>query len=395
MSYKDLKIAETLVKSPYEKMLAACLKSRDAADYAVIEEIYRQCQEQRLFEFAKEHSCASIVAARLQAMNKSTPKWNTELDEWKYRLLQRFDELDALAAALKSEGIPVIALKNAGIARGIYPHPEECPMGDFDVLVRKSDFERAHEVVMKSGFSFGFRAENTIEEEGVKAGLISGGTEYKKELADDILWLELQWRPVAGRWIAPEVEPCADDLFKTALSIDGTDVLLQDPVANLLQVSLHTAKHSYVRAPGFRLHSDVDRIVRAYPKLDWDEFIRRAKAMHVTVSVFFSLAIPASMLDTPIPEQVLDALEPPKYQRDFLFRCIKDAGLFHPAAHKFSRPKYLAFTAMLFDSPRACMKSAFPSREYMKAHYGLTSDSQLAMCYAKRFAGLIFKRVKT
>ncbi len=395
MSYKELKIAETLVKTPYEKLLTACLTAREAADYEKIHALYKQCQERKLYEFSQEHECTSIVAARLQHMNLSTPQWDSALDNWKYRLSQRFEVLDVLAAALKAENIPVIALKNAGIARGIYPHPEECPMGDFDVLVKKSDFERAHKVVMEQGFSLGFRAENTIEEEGVQAGLISGGTEYKKELSDDILWLELQWRPVAGRWIAPEVEPVADDLFKTALPIEGTDVLLQDPVSNLLQVSLHTAKHSYVRAPGLRLHTDVDRIVRAYPKLNWDEFVLRVQSMKVAVSVFFSLAISAEILGTPIPDDVLDALEPPKVQRDFIFRCIRQAGLFHPLEHKFSRPKYLAFTAMLFDSPKACLKSAFPSSEYMKQHYGLTSSTQLPGCYIKRFASLIFKRVRT
>ena len=50
---------------------------------------------------------------------------------------------------------------------------------------------------------------------------------------------------------------------------------------------------------------------------------------------------------------------------------------------------------MLFDSPKACMHSAFPSPAYMKNLYGLKSDAQLPLCYAKRFAGLILKRVKT
>ena len=390
-------IYDRLVKTPYEKLLVACLVSRDAADLATIDALYRECQERRLFEFAQEHECASIVASRLKALNKLTPQWNNAIDEWKYRLSQRFEALDALAAALKAEGIPLIALKNAGIARAIYPYLEECPMGDFDVLVKKSDFVRAHEIVMKEGFDLGFRAENTIEEEGVQAGLLSGGTEYKKDLTDDKLWLELQWRPIAGRWIAPEVEPLADDLFQTAMAVDGTDVMILDPVSNLLQVCLHTAKHSYVRAPGLRLHTDVDRIVRAYPDLDWNAFLTRIRDMRVQVSVYFSLAIAAAILKTPVPVGVLEDIreEMPHYQHDFLLNSIEKAGLFHPLARKFSRPKYLAFTAMLFDSPKACLHSAFPSPEYMKSHYHLKSGAQLPVCYAKRFLHLIFKRVRT
>ncbi|MBR4986071.1 MAG: nucleotidyltransferase family protein [Proteobacteria bacterium] len=395
MDKKLAQIAERLVKTPYEQMLVKCLVAREAADLEAIDAVYKQCQERRLYLFAEEHECASIVAARLQALGKSSPQWDYALDDWKYRLSQRFEALDALATALKAEGIPLIALKNAGIARGIYRHPEECPMGDFDVLVRRSDFVRAHEVVMKEGFRLGFRAEETIEEEGVQAGLVSGGTEYVKDLADDALWLELQWRPVAGRWIAPEVEPDADELVDRSLEIEGSDIRLLDPVMNLVQVTLHTAKHSYVRAPGLRLHTDVDRIVRAYPDLDWDAYLERVRAMRVTVSVYFSLAIPAALFGTPVPGRVLEALCPPAFQHDFLFRSIERAGLFHPLAHKFGRLQYLAFAAMLFDSPKSCMHSAFPSPAYMRNLYGLKSDSQLPMCYAKRFAGLILKRVKT
>jgi len=258
---------DQLVKTPYEKMLVSCLVSRDASNLETIYSHYAQCNERRLFEFAQEHEAASIVAMRLEALGKTSPMWQQAADNWKYRLTQRFEKLDALATALKAEGIPLIALKNAGIARAIYPYPEECPMGDFDTLVKKSDFRRAHEVVMKLGYELGFRAENTIEEEGVEAGLLSGGTEYRMELTDDIMWLELQWRAIAGRWISPEIEPSAESLFETAMSVEGSDIKILDPESNLLQVCLHTAKHSYVRAPGLRLHTDVDRIVRRIQRL--------------------------------------------------------------------------------------------------------------------------------
>ena len=268
-------------------------------------------------------------------------------------------------------------------------------MGDFDVLVKKSDFVRAHEIVMKQGFSFGFRAEQTIEEEGVEAGLLSGGCEYKMDLADDVLWLELQWRPIAGRWISPEVEPKAEELIETSLEIEGSDLRLMDPVSNLLEVTLHTAKHSYVRAPGLRLHTDVDRIVRAYPELDWSAFVERVKSMHVKTPVYFSLLIPRAVLDTPIPDDVLESLKPGKNQFNFVFNSICKAGLFHPMRSKFSRPRYLAFAAALFDSPHDCFKSAFPSAKYMREHYQLSSSVQLPGAYIKRFANLIFRRVKT
>ncbi len=386
---------DQLVKTPYEKMLVSCLVAREAANLETIYSNYTQCNERRLFEFAQEHEVASIVAMRLEALGKTSPMWQQAADDWKYRLTQRFEKLDQLASALKAENIPVIALKNAGIARAIYPYPEECPMGDFDTLVKKSDFRRAHEIVMGLGYSLGFRAKVTIEEEGVEAGLLSGGTEYRMDLTDDIMWLELQWRSIAGRWIAPEIEPTAESLFETALSVEGSDLKILDPESNLLQVCLHTAKHSYVRAPGLRLHTDVDRIVRAYPAINWERFAERVESMRVKTAVYFSLYLPFILFNTPIPEDILKRLEPSKCQREFLMHRIIKGGLFHPLEHKFSRPAYLAFTAALFDSPKACLRTAFPSAEYMKSHYGITSNVMLVPAYAKRFANLLFKRVKT
>lgn len=386
---------KSLVNGPLESMLLACLVARDAADLDEISVLYAKCNDKKLFDFAQEHECASIVAARLMALKKSSPKWEKALNDWKYCLNQRLRVLDELATLFKAEGIPLIALKNAGIARAIYPYPEECPMGDFDVLVTKADFARAHHLLLKAKYVLAFRVQNTIEEEGLEAGLLSGGTEYSYDLGDDVLWLELQWRSVAGRWISPELEPKAEDLFKTAIPVDGSDILIQDPVSNLLQVCLHTAKHSYVRAPGLRLHTDVDRIVRAYPELDWSSFVEKVEQMRVKTAVYYSLLIPAELLRTPIPSEVLEALRPLKVQDRLIRRALKKAGLFHPHAPKFSRLAYLAFTASLFDSPVACLHSAFPSPAYMQAHYGATSKLELPGLYAKRFANLIFRRVKT
>src|SRR5436189_4945681 len=46
------------------------------------------------------------------------------------RLTNYMTELDHVAERLAEEQIPLVALKNAGIARGIYPCPGCCPMGD-------------------------------------------------------------------------------------------------------------------------------------------------------------------------------------------------------------------------------------------------------------------------
>ncbi len=257
-----------------------------------------------------------------------------------------------------------MALKNGGIARGIYPCPGCVPMGDLDVLIEKRRFRKAHEILLRDGYHFEFRS--PLEEADLEAAEAGGGAEYWKILPDGRkLWLELQWRPVAGRWIQPDQEPPADELIARSISITDSAVRLLSPEDNLLQVALHTAKHTYVRAPGFRLHLDVERIVCAYPNLDWDLFVERVRKLRVKTAVYFSLLIPHELFGTPIPENILSSLRPPGWKERLIIRWLGRVGLFNPKEKKFSKPGYILFNMLLYDDIQGLLRGIFPSREWM------------------------------
>lgn len=349
MSYLDLHIAQELVQSPYEKCLVACLVAKDAADLPQIDALYKKCQDLRLFQFAQIHECASIVAARLQALGKSSPRWDNELDTWKYRLHQRFERLEGLATALKHENIPFMAIEEAGIARGIYRHDAECPMDDLAGLVRKDDFRRAHEIVMDLGYALENSATKPMEEL-VDEGFLRGELDYAQELADDVLSLKLRWHPLGRSGICADIDACADEWFREAIKMPPSDMAILAPEDNLLQVALRTASLAYVRAPGIRIHADVDRIVRGVGAFDWSLWLEKVRKMRATTAVFFSLAIPRAIFETPIPDEVLDALEPPKFRRNALFSCLKKAGIFHPSRAKFPFFRDLMFRFMICDA---------------------------------------------
>ena len=117
-------------------------------------------------------------------------------------------ELDSVALLLSNSQIPLVALKNSGITRGLYPYYGACPMGDIDVLVRRSDFRKAHELLIANGYKMKFRS--PLETENLEVAERHGGAEYSVDLpSGEHLWFELQWRPVAGRWIRPDQEPDA------------------------------------------------------------------------------------------------------------------------------------------------------------------------------------------
>ena len=49
-------------------------------------------------------------------------------------------------------------IKNSGIARALYPFLGASPMGDLDVLVDKTDFRNAHQILLDYGYLMKFRS---------------------------------------------------------------------------------------------------------------------------------------------------------------------------------------------------------------------------------------------
>jgi hypothetical protein len=301
--------------------------------------------------------------------------------------------LDRVAAALAEAGIPLVALKNSGIARGIFPELAGCPMGDVDVLVDPKHFRSAHAILLELGYRLDSRS--PLEAGDFDEVERHGGTEYIYLLPDKTtLWLELQWRPVAGRWIRPDQEPTAGELIARSAPIQGTAVRLLAVEDNLLQVCLHTAKHSFIRAPGFRLHTDVDRIVRRCP-INWHAFVSRVKSLQVCTAVYLSLRIPAELLKTPVPGWVLNALCPGQRKAAFMLRWLVRAGLFDPDRRKWSKGGYIAFNLMLYDGWRGIWRGAFPAASWMQQRYEIKRRWTLPWWYGRRIVDLVFRRANT
>ncbi|MDH3648124.1 MAG: nucleotidyltransferase family protein [Saprospiraceae bacterium] len=318
--------------------------------------------------------------------------WLARYEEVAQKTQTLVNELDKVAELLSDKGISVIALKNAGIVRAIYPNHACSPMGDIDLLVAKKDFKQAHNCLVSDlRYTFEFRSD--LEEENLEEAFLDGGTEYFKDVGSIRVWLELQWRPIAGRWIQPHLEPDGDELIERSLPIEGSDARVLCPVDNLLQVCLHTAKHSYCRAPGFRLHSDVDRIVR-FSEIDWSDFLTEVCKLHVQTAVYYSLLIPKVLLKTPIPDDIVQALRPPGWKRRMLEGLLDRAGLTNQTKKKFSRVGYIRFNLLLYDSFGDLLTGVFPSTAEMKKRYQFASNLLIPIYHIKRIYSLLFKRAR-
>jgi hypothetical protein len=355
--------------------------------------LWSRVNEESLFRHAQVDEVASHIAYILKSSNlKYASFWDKEYQEVNQRVSVLMHVLDEVGTKLKENNIEIVALKNAGIAKAIFKNNACSPMGDLDLLVRSKDFRNAHEIILKDlGFTFEFRSE--FEEEDLEEAFRGGGTEYFKMVDGYKVWLELQWRPIAGRWIQPHNEPNGDMLMDKSIGVENSNIRILAPEDNLLQVALHTAKHSYVRAPGYRLHSDVDRVVR-FQSINWNEFEDKVCHLELKTAVYFSLFFAKQLLETPIPETVLIKLKPVWYRRKSIHFFLKKAGLYNQNKKKFTKIGYIIFNLSLYDSLKENLKAIFPPFDSLKIKYPIKNKWSLPYFYILRIKDLVFKRAK-
>ncbi len=376
-----------------EEFMVKVLTHRDYLDCERVRWLHQTIGDQEIYELCEQNKIGSIAADALSkcyGWRKLARRWQKVYQDVDARTGRYILEMENAATLLASHNIPLVALKNSGITKKLYPYYGASPMGDVDVLVRKSDFRQAHKTLVEHGYTLKFRS--PLEEENFDKAEQGGGAEYAVTLSDgEILWFELQWRPVAGRWIRPDQEPDSHDLMERSVQIKGSNVRILSPEDNLLQVALHTAKHSYVRAPGFRLHTDVDRIVRS-ENINWDFFEQIVCASQVKTAVFFSLALAHDLLGTPIPLDLMDRIKPVAWKQRLMVRWLMRVGLFDPDGKKWGRLGYIVFVALLYDDTKGLLRGIFPKVSSINDYYSNKSKALIPLLYIRRIIEIIMRR---
>ncbi len=359
-------------------------------------ELYEQIEDLIIFKAAKKNLVDSIIGFRLiekYGEVNISPHWVNSYKSTNEKIASYLEELDRVAGIFSKDGIPLVALKNSGIVKAIYPYPGLVPMGDVDTLVKRSDFIHAHKILIQNGYEIA--TPNQYHVADVNVGFRTGGSEYKTILPNgQQLWFELQWRPVEGRFLRSDQEPDGTSLVDRSIAIKGTKLRILSPEDNLLQVCLHTAKHSYVRAPGFRLHLDADRIICGQ-NINWDLFIKNVIDHQVETPTYFSLYIPKILFNTNIPIEVLNQIKPSRVKVYIISKWINKVGIFNPNEGKFGKASYIIWTTLLYDNLLGLIKFIFPNPNWLKNYYGYNNIFFSPYFYLKRIFELLFHRVKT
>lgn len=362
--------------------------ARSEGERSAIRSLHEKLGPARTTLVAQKNLCEPMVAHGLADAGICGSPW----DEWHARSSERIGRLMALLDEIAERGarigIPVVALKNGSIARALHPCPGCVPMGDLDLLVLRADYVRMHEELLAMGFAVVSGGAKTA---GIDAGLREGGTDYALSVGGETYAVDLQWRAVSGRWLRADQEPRGHDLIARSVGIPGTAARMLAPLDNLIQVALHTAKHTYCRAPGFRLHLDVDRLVH-HTVIDWPAFVESVQRLGVGTAVFMSLSVARGLFGTPVPDPVLQRLDPGAARRRLLYGWLGRVSVFDPERPKFTRLGQLIFQTALCDGANGLWRTFFPSAPEMRERHGAApGGTGLLVGYGRRLADVMLR----
>lgn len=195
--------------------------------------------------------------------------------------------------ALAAEGTVPVLLKGYGLALRYYPEPLLRATSDVDVLVGREQVARAR---------------GALERLGLRAR--GEGHEHHLELAGPAGLVELHHRALSGWGLVLE----AEGLLARAEpgEVEGRAVRYLRAEDELPYLALHASNHLLQRLAWL---FDLKLLVRARPGLDWAEVVAQAQGAGWGPAVWYALEAARRLVGAAVPEQVLQALAPPLWQR--------------------------------------------------------------------------------
>ncbi|MCC7353731.1 MAG: nucleotidyltransferase family protein [Anaerolineae bacterium] len=254
---------------------------------------------------AAEHGVAPLLFQRLQALSSTVrvpaSAMNTLRDLYADSMLRGMQihrSLHQLLSMFRRGGIPIIVLKGAHLAQLIYKNVALRPMIDVDILVRKANLPRVHEMLLAMGYNVS----------GSQAQLEKEHFHYIYSPPDDGIGVEVHWNIQQ-----PTFQIDVDGLWERALpaSIAGVEVLVLSREDLLLHLCLHVSSHHLYSWFGLRAICDISETIHHYgDQIDWHVIQERSREWKASNSVYLTLLLARKLLDTAVPDSVLRGIKP-------------------------------------------------------------------------------------
>jgi hypothetical protein len=287
--------------------------------------------------------------------------------------------LGKVIAGFRDAGIPVIVLKGALLAKTLYPSPGLRYMSDLDLLVRFHDFRDALNLLKQMGW-----VPNRIRGKEQLLETI-GGTDTEESwqmgewtfLNPKGCFIDLHWHLIPYVWLRHVFRINMDAVWQDAVLL--TDQNLQgasglSSVQTLSYLCLLLAQEGLNHLRGLL---DIDQFVRkstAFQNWSWDGFTYYTRKWRIRSAAFHALYFSRSLFNTPVPETVLDALDPGLAARARVAVFIRPQDLLiYPSSAPGTRYTGLVKLALadhITDLVGLLAKFVIPDIRYRKQRYG-------------------------
>lgn len=259
-------------------------------------------------------------------------------------------ELVKLFNIFTASGISVIAYKGPTIAALIYGNLALRRFSDLDIIVRKSDFERAKNLLVSDGYEPQLNIAAARQSDFLRVNYVQ---QFNR--ADGRAIVELHW-DVAPRNFAFDFD--MSSLWQRTIEIEllGQKVLMPCPEDLLLLLCVHGTKDLWER---FEWIVGVAELIRVTPSLDWQRILQEARRTSSTRMLFLGLALSQDILAADLPKEIIEDIRADE-SVERLLQIVKERLFIvdKPYGLGFRVPFHLKARERLSDRVRYCARLA-------------------------------------
>jgi hypothetical protein len=357
-----------------DRLLLACVKGR--WDAQAREEV-RQIVDENDVDWdgfcvqVGKHSMAPLIYHTLRDDDTILPLWVKEkLQSAYYQSARRntllYQELDQIVHVLNDAKIPVILLKGAALAIGVYGNIALRPMADIDLLVRKENMSRTEELFLEHGYEIHDHADSYLRHATFTRE--DSGWPCRVEVHRHMVSSAYYRRSIPEKWLWPD---------PIEVIIDNASSLRLSPDAAIFHASLHVLDHIAIESTLLWLW-DIVEISQCHD-IDWDTLADRTIKFKIVLPIRSMLLECKELLDLPIPDDVLERM------------FALGAGFLEKKAYQFCLSPVRSSAGKTFldlfageglsGRFRLLSSRLFPSRDYMMARYSIRNARLVPLYY--------------
>lgn len=222
------------------------------------------------------------------------------------RNARAYGQLREVLLGLRAAGIEAIVLKGAALAAEVYQDSGLRPFADMDILVRRRDLQRAHDILRDLGYRLNYQG-NSITAPGGADLKYRSARQYYHE-GGDYLSIDLYWQ--LGRY--PYIVPIDHEGFwerASKVTLEGVPALVLSPEDAMLHLSLDFILGVWYGHPELKSLRDIAEIA-CRQEVDWEALASRASRSALAPSLYYSGRLAREMLGAAVPEETLARIYP-------------------------------------------------------------------------------------